>query len=55
MERGKFDLAIAIALVPILGTGLVLINQLGRLMFYGVPFELLELDRRPPALSSEAI
>ena len=52
MERGKFDLAIAIALVPILGTGLVLINQLGRLMFYGVPFELLELDAYKILISS---
>jgi len=44
MSRLRFDLAIAIALVPILGTGLVLMDQLGRFIFYGVPPELLEVD-----------
>src|ERR1700741_5127663 len=44
MTKGKFDLAIAVALVPLLGTGLVLMNQLGRYLYYGVPPEMLELD-----------
>lgn len=44
MTTRKFDLAIAIALVPILGTGLVLMNQLGRFFYYGVPPEMLEMD-----------
>ncbi|PZQ32501.1 MAG: hypothetical protein DI562_03340 [Stenotrophomonas acidaminiphila] len=52
MGARKFDLAIAIALVPILGTGLVLINQLGRLLFYGVPPEFLELDAYKILISS---
>lgn len=37
MATRKFDLAITIALVPVLGTGLVLMNQLGRYLYYGVP------------------
>jgi hypothetical protein len=44
MEQNKFDLAIGVALIPVLGTGLVLINQVGRFLFYGIPLELLELD-----------
>lgn len=52
MTTGKFDLAIAVALVPVLGTGLVLMNQLGRYFFYGVPPELLELDAYKVLVSS---
>lgn len=52
MRGGKFDLAIAIALTPIIGTGLVLTDQIGRLLFYGVPPEFLELDAYKILLSS---
>lgn len=52
MNTRKFDLAVAIALVPILGTGLVLMNQLGRFFYYGVPPELLELDAYKVLISS---
>lgn len=48
----KFDLAIAVALIPILGTGLVLMDQLGRFFFYGIPAELLELDAYKILISS---
>jgi hypothetical protein len=44
MEQSKFDLAIGVALIPLLGTGLVLSNQFGRLLYYGIPPEMLELD-----------
>lgn len=40
----KVDLAIAVALAPIIGSGVVLIYQLARFLFYVVPAELLELD-----------
>jgi hypothetical protein len=52
MMKGKFDLAIAVALVPVLGTGLVLMNQLGRYSYYGIPPELLELDAYKVLVSS---
>jgi len=48
----KFDLAIAVALIPILGTGLVLMDQLGRFLFYGIPAELLEIDAYKVLVSS---
>lgn len=52
MKAPRFDLAIAIALVPVLGTGLVLMNQLGRFSYYGVPAEMLEIDAYKVLISS---
>lgn len=52
MYKHKFDLALAIALVPVLGTGLVLMNQLGRYFYYGIPPEMLELDAYKVLISS---
>lgn len=48
----KFDLAVAVALIPILGTGLVLTDQLGRFLYYGIPMELLEIDAYKVLISS---
>lgn len=52
MSKRKLDLALAVALVPVLGTGLVLMNQLGRYFYYGVPPEMLELDAYKVLISS---
>jgi hypothetical protein len=52
VTKEKVDLALAVALVPVLGTGLVLVNQLGRYFYYGVPPEMLELDAYKVLVSS---
>lgn len=43
-RRMKWDLAAAVAVLTILGPGLVTMHQVGRYAYYDIPFELLEIN-----------
>lgn len=44
MRSFKWDAPALVAVLSVLGPGLVALNQMGRYAYYDIPFELLEID-----------